>query len=272
VENGAALLLGKARRVVVFTGAGMSAESGVPTFRDGLTGLWARYDASRLATAEAFHADPDLVWGWYEWRRAAARAAEPHAGHLAVAEIEARLPDTVVVTQNVDDLHERAGSRGPVHLHGSLFAPRCIGPGAHTAAAAAVPDTDGPDTDGPNTDGPDTDGLGDGRRIPPPRCDRCGSLVRPGVVWFGEPLPEAALETAVDAAAACEALLIVGTSGVVYPAAEIPRIAARRGAAVIQINPQPTALDRICTINVRGTAARVLPALVAAAWNAAEPR
>jgi NAD-dependent deacetylase len=266
VENNAAsraaLLLGQARRAVVFTGAGMSAESGVPTFRDGLSGLWARYDASRLAAAEAFHADPDLVWGWYEWRRAAARAAEPHAGHLAVAEIEARLPGTVVITQNVDDLHERAGSRAPVHLHGSLFAPRCIGSGAHAPAVAAVPDADGPGADD----------LGDGRRIPPPRCDRCGALVRPGVVWFGETLPQAALETAVNAAAACEVLLIIGTSGVVYPAAEIPRIAARGGAAVIQINPEPTPLDLICTVNLRGTAAQVLPALVAAAWNAAEHR
>jgi NAD-dependent deacetylase len=174
-----------------------------------------------------------------------------------VVEIEARLPETMVVTQNVDDLHEQAGSRVPVHLHGSLFAPRCIGPGAH-----AVPDTDVPGADD----------HGDGRRVPPPRCDRCGALVRPGVVWFGEVLPEAALEAAVNAAAACEVLLIVGTSGVVYPAAEIPRIAARDGAAVIQVDPEPTPLDRVCTVNLRGSAAHVLPALVAAAWNAAEHR
>lgn len=253
--SGAASLLGGARRVVVFTGAGMSAESGVPTFRDGLTGLWARYDASRLATPEAFHADPDLVWGWYEWRRAAARTAEPHAGHRAVAGIEARVPGTLVVTQNVDDLHERAGSTAPVHLHGSLFAPRCVGTGAHPAV---VPD----DTDADPDAGP-----GDGRRMPPPRCDRCGALVRPGVVWFGEPLPEAASTAAVDAAANCDVLLTVGTSGVVYPAAEIPRIAARAGAAVIQVNPEPTPLDRICTVNLRGPAAGILPALVAAAWG-----
>lgn len=243
-----AALLGRARRVVVFTGAGMSAESGVPTFRDDLTGLWARFDAEQLATPEAFHTDPDLVWGWYEWRRARVRRAEPNPGHLATAELADLVPGTVLVTQNVDDLHERAGSRAPIHLHGSLFAPRCVGAGAHPA--------DLPDT------GADP---AEGGRIPPPRCAHCGSLVRPGVVWFGEQLPEAALRTAVEAAAGCDVLLTVGTSGVVHPAAEIPRIAALSGATVIQVNPEPTALDRVCTVNLRGTAARVLPSLVAAA-------
>ena len=235
-----------ARRVVVFTGAGMSAESGVPTFRDDLTGLWSRFDAERLATPEAFHADPDLVWGWYEWRRARVRRAEPNPGHLATAEIETLVPGSVVITQNVDDLHERAGSRAPIHLHGSLFAPRCIGEGAHPAD---VPDTD----------------PGDGGRIPPPRCTHCGALVRPGVVWFGEQLPVAALNAAVEAASSCDVLLTVGTSGVVYPAAEIPRIAMLSGAMVIQVNPEPTPLDRVCAVNLRGTAAQVLPALVASA-------
>ncbi len=253
----AAALLGRARRVVVFTGAGMSAESGVPTFRDDLTGLWARFDAEQLATPEAFHADPDLVWGWYEWRRNRVRRAEPNPGHLAVAELEALLPGTTVVTQNVDDLHERAGSRAPVHLHGSLFTPRCIGAGAHPAG---VPGT--------GTDIGAAD-PGEGSRIPPPRCADCGSLVRPGVVWFGEQLPRGALQAAVEAAAACDVLLTVGTSGVVYPAAEIPRIAAGSGAAVIQVNPDPTPLDRVSTVNLRGTAAQVLAALVAAAREAA---
>lgn len=249
---GAAELLGQARRIVVFTGAGISAESGVPTFRDDLTGLWARFDAERLATPEAFRADPDLVWGWYEWRRARVRRALPNPGHLAVAAIEAMAPATVVVTQNVDDLHERAGSRAPVHLHGSLFSPRCAGEAAHPAAFADS----------------DEDGAAEpaeGRRLPPPRCARCGALVRPGVVWFGEALPEAALGAAVEAAAGCDLLLTVGTSGLVYPAAEIPHVAARRGAAVIQVNPEPTPLDPVCAVNLRGTAAQALPALVAAA-------
>ncbi|MDG4809165.1 NAD-dependent protein deacylase [Micromonospora sp. WMMD1120] len=247
-------LLRAARRIVVCTGAGISAESGVPTFRDDLTGLWARFDAQQLATPEAFHADPDLVWGWYEWRRARVRRARPNAGHLAVAAIEARVPASTVITQNVDDLHERAGSRTAIHLHGSLFAPRCVGVPAHPAALPEPPDDE-------------VIGSPEGRRIPPPRCASCAALVRPGVVWFGEGLPEAALTAAVDAATSCELLLAVGTSGVVYPAAEIPRIAARAGATVLQVNPEPTALDAVCAVNLRGTAAQVLPALVAAAWG-----
>ncbi|MBL6276572.1 NAD-dependent deacylase [Micromonospora fiedleri] len=246
----AAKLLGQARRVVVFTGAGMSAESGVPTFRDALTGLWQRYDAQQLATPEAFDADPALVWGWYEWRRAVVARARPHPGHLAVAAIEARAPHTVLVTQNVDDLHERAGSTAPLHLHGSLFAPRC----SACAHPASIPDPDEP---------------AEGRRLPPPRCDRCSAPVRPGVVWFGEALPQPALEAVAEAAASCDVLLTVGTSGLVYPAAEIPHVAARCGATVIQVNPEPTPLDQVSDINLRGPAARVLPALVDAAWGGA---
>ncbi|MEV0329327.1 NAD-dependent deacylase [Micromonospora echinospora] len=246
----AAELLGRARRVVVFTGAGMSAESGVPTFRDALTGLWQRYDAQALATPEAFRADPALVWGWYEWRRQAVRLAQPNPGHRAVAAIQARVPGTVLITQNVDDLHERAGSPDPVHLHGSLFAPRC------SACARPAPISD--------------DAAGepaDGRRVPPPDCARCAAPVRPGVVWFGEALPGAALEAAVEAASSCDLLVTVGTSGLVYPAAEIPQVAARLGAAVIQVNPEQTPLDPIAEVNLRGPAATVLPALVDAAWG-----
>ncbi|GIF78479.1 SIR2 family NAD-dependent protein deacylase [Asanoa siamensis] len=246
VDPAAAALRG-ARKVVVFSGAGISAESGVPTFRDDLTGLWARFDAAKLATPEAFDDDPDLVWGWYEWRRARTLRAEPNAGHVAVAAIEARVPGSVVVTQNVDDLHERAGSKAPIHLHGSLFAPRCVAAG-HPATVDAAPASD------------------EGRRLPPPRCVECGALVRPGVVWFGEALPEQAFRAAVDAATECDVLLSVGTSGVVYPAAALPMIAANAGATVIQVNPEPTPLDEVCAVNLRGTAADTLPALVAAAW------
>ncbi|MGK5440914.1 SIR2 family NAD-dependent protein deacylase [Micromonospora sp. URMC 105] len=250
----AAQLLGSARRVVVLTGAGISAESGVPTFRDDLTGLWARFDAQQLATAEAFHADPDLVWGWYEWRRARVSRAEPNPGHRAIAAIQTRVPDSTVITQNVDDLHERAGTRAPIHLHGSLFAPRCIAAAGHPATFEDISESEPGQPD-------------EGGRVAPPQCTSCSALVRPGVVWFGEALPQAALTAAVEAAADCDVLLTVGTSGVVYPAAEIPGIAARSGAAVIQVNPQPTPLDRVCAINLRGTAAQVLPALVAAAWE-----
>jgi len=244
----AADALRHARRVVVFTGAGISAESGVPTFRDALTGLWERYDPGELATPQAFRADPDLVWGWYEWRRALVLRAQPNAGHVAVAAIEARVPDAVVVTQNVDDLHERAGSSAPVRLHGSLFAPRC------SACDAPVP-------------GGGTTHAVEGERLAPPQCAGCGGLVRPGVVWFGESLPEDALAAAVEAATQCDVLLTVGTAGVVYPAAEIPQLASRHGATVIQVNPQPTPLDPVASVNLRGTAATVLPELVTATWG-----
>ncbi|XVV10720.1 SIR2 family NAD-dependent protein deacylase [Actinoplanes sp. CA-131856] len=222
--SSAARLLADARRVVVFTGAGMSAESGIPTFRDSLTGLWARFSSGELATPEAFAKDPELVWSWYEWRRAAVEKAAPHAGHEAVAAIGGTL-----ITQNVDDLHERAGSTDPIHLHGSLFAPRCSACGLATAG---------------------------------PVCAACGGRSRPGVVWFGEQLPADALERAVAAAFDCDLLITVGTSGLVYPAAEIPLVAAKGGAAVIQVNPQPTPLDEVATVNLRGTAAALLPAIL----------
>ncbi|MDI6103469.1 NAD-dependent deacylase [Actinoplanes sp. NEAU-A12] len=243
----AAKVLAEARRVVVLTGAGISAESGVPTFRDSLTGLWERYDAQALATPQAFDDDPDLVWGWYEWRRCLIERVRPNPGHEAVAAIEARAPHTVVVTQNVDDLHERAGSAAPIHLHGSLFTPRC----ATCSRPAAVTACDEPE---------------EGRRLAPPRCGQCAGPIRPGVVWFGEALSEEALETAVQEATECDVLLTVGTSGLVYPAAEIPRVAAMFGGTVIQVNPQPTPLDATAAINLHGSAATVLPALVKAAW------
>ncbi|OKI66000.1 SIR2 family NAD-dependent protein deacylase [Micromonospora sp. CB01531] len=252
VPREAVALLGQARRVVIFTGAGMSAESGVPTFRDALTGLWQRFDAQALATSQAFRDDPALVWGWYEWRRSIVGRARPNPGHLAVAAIEARVPDGALVTQNVDDLHERAGSPAPVHLHGSLFAPRCVA----CAHPAPVPAEEEP---------------AEGRRVPPPRCAHCSAPVRPGVVWFGEALPQEALAAAVEATSSCDLLLTVGTSGLVYPAAEIPQVAARFGAAVIQVNPEETPLDAVADVNLRGPAARVLPALVEAVWGGTDP-
>ncbi|WP_430791942.1 SIR2 family NAD-dependent protein deacylase [Actinoplanes sp. G11-F43] len=243
----AAAALAEARRVVVFTGAGISAESGVPTFRDALTGLWERFDAQALATPQAFADDPDLVWGWYEWRRTVIDQVRPNPGHVAVATIEAHVPHTVVVTQNVDDLHERGGSSAPVHLHGSLFTPRCAG------CARPAPAGTGAEPE-------------QGRRLAPPRCAHCAGPIRPGVVWFGEALPEEALETAVQEATDCDVLLTVGTSGLVYPAAEIPKVAAMFGHTVIQVNPRPTPLDEVATLNLRGPAATLLPALVEAAW------
>jgi NAD-dependent deacetylase len=244
----AADLLGQAKRIVLFTGAGVSAESGIPTFRDALTGLWEQFDPQKLSTPEAFSDDPALVWGWYEWRRAAVERVGPNDGHRALAAIEQRAEECTLVTQNVDDLHERAGSRAPIHLHGSLFTPRCSACG-RPAPLAAAPAEAGP--------------------LTPPPCEHCGAPIRPGVVWFGEALPSDQFEAAVAAAANADLLITVGTSGLVFPAAEIPQVTARMGGEVIQVNPQPTPLDPVARVNLHGSAAQVLPALVEAAWPAA---
>lgn len=210
-------------RIAVLTGAGMSAESGVPTFRDALTGLWARFDPERLATEAAFHADPALVWGWYRWRAAQVLRVEPHAGHRAIAQLAARGIAADVVTQNVDDLHERAGSTDVVHVHGHLLRSRCIACGA-----THVPD---PIAAEPRP-------TGDGAREMPPRCDACGGLFRPAVVWFGEALPEAAWTRALEAVERCDRVVVVGTSGLVQPAASLPALARELGKPVLEINPQ----------------------------------
>ncbi len=238
--------LGKARHVVVFTGAGMSAESGIPTFRDALTGLWSQYEAERLATPEAFRRDPALVWGWYEWRRLRALQAQPHEGHVALAAIERHVGRMTLITQNVDDLHERAGSREVLHLHGSLHAPRCSRCGqAHALSTVWPGEPEG------------------GRRLAPPACVACAAPVRPGVVWFGESLPADVLQRAAAAADDCDLWITVGTSGLVYPAAELPQRAARAGAQLVQINPQATPLDDWYAHRLRSSAATVLPQIAA---------
>jgi len=234
-------------RIAFLTGAGMSAESGVPTFRDALTGLWARFDPAGLATPEAFRRDPALCWGWYRWRAALVRRARPNAGHLAIAGLAGRGHEVTVVTQNVDDLHERAGSRDVVHLHGSLFATRCFDCGR-----PAVPD--------PILEGLDAIG-GAGAREAPPACVACGGPCRPGVVWFGEPLPADAWERACEALAACELLVVVGTSGLVQPAASLPRLAREAGARVVEINPVESAVSALAHESLRmgaGEGMRVL--------------
>lgn len=238
--------LREARHLVVLTGAGISAESGIPTFRDALTGLWARFDPEQLATREGFLADPRLVWGWYVGRYAGMADAQPNAGHRALAALAGRRGLFTLVTQNVDDLHERAGSRDVVRLHGSLAAARCL-ECSHTHPMPAV-----------------TPPHPGGSRLEPPRCLACGGLVRPGVVWFGENLPADALARAQAAAADADAMLVVGTSGLVHPAAGLPARARAAGALVVQVNPQPTELDAVCHHHLRGTAAQVLPGLVRA--------
>ena len=202
-----------ARHVCVLTGAGISAESGVPTFRDAQTGLWAKYDPMQLATPEAFEANPELVWDWYHYRRELVLAVEPNAAHRSLAELAELVPRLTLVTQNVDGLHARAGSRDVIEFHGNLFVTRCF-------------------ADGTVVEGVDSEAL--------PYCPSCDSPLRPGVVWFGESIPEAALNESFAAAADCDVFLSIGTSSQIYPAAGLIDIALESGAFVAEINPDPT--------------------------------
>lgn len=232
-----------AQHVVVFTGAGVSAESGVSTFRDALTGLWARFDPMQLATPEAFLADPELVWGWYEWRRQLLLKSQPNPAHHAIIKLAQRVPKLTVITQNVDDLHERAGSRDVLHLHGSIFNPRCFNC-AQPYALTSAPE------------------MSHEHALPPPICSHCQGMIRPGVVWFGEALPQVEMQAAFNAAENCDVLLSVGTSGVVQPAAQIPALALRRGAWVVHINPEPVRSQHPRELSLAGAAGQILPLLV----------
>lgn len=231
-------LLADAARVAVLTGAGVSAESGIPTFRDALTGLWASYDPEELATPEAFARNPRLVWDWYAERRSQVRDCEPNAAHLALARWEARHPRFPLITQNVDGLHQRAGSRNVYELHGNILRVRC------SREATRF-----------------TEWREAAEAIPPP-CPQCGAALRPDVVWFGESLPSDALAAAERAARECDVLLVVGTSGVVYPAAGLAHVAAGAGAAVVEVNPDPTPLTPLARSSLRGPAGSVLPQIL----------
>ena len=235
----------EASRITVLTGAGMSAESGIATFRDARSGLWKDFDPKDLASPEGWLADSDLVWGWYRWRAELVRRSEPNAGHVALAQWQQRA-HVDIATQNVDDLHERAGATVLSHVHGSLFEPYCSDCGTRAqfdAAGDAPAEAD--------------------QRVPPPECPLCGGLIRPGAVWFGESLPEAAWEAAEDAVRAADLVLVVGTSGVVYPFAGLPAIARSAGATVVEINPVETEVSDMADHRWRITAATGLPALVA---------
>jgi NAD-dependent deacetylase len=231
--------LKSARRVVALTGAGVSAESGIPTFRDAQTGLWAKYDPAQLATVDAFARDPKLVWEWYEWRRARLRDTQPNAGHYALAAMTKLFPVFVVVTQNIDGLHQLAGSPDVIELHGNLQRNRCARENVIVDRAAARPAANGLLT-----------------------CPRCGAYLRPDVVWFGETLPRDALERAFAEAMRCDALFAIGTSGIVEPAASLPRCAKRAGAFIVEVNPEETPLSAIADVVLRGKAGEVLPKIV----------
>lgn len=226
-----------ARSVVVMTGAGTSAESGVPTFRDAQTGLWARYDPTELATPEAFEQNPKLVWDWYAWRRELCAGAEPNAGHRALVALADLLPLTLV-TQNVDGLHQRAGSHGVIELHGNIGRIICSR------------------TRQPADRWQETDGV--------PLHPVTGARLRPDVVWFGESLPEQALHAAERAAREADVFFSVGTSSLVWPAAGLAHLAKRAGAVLVEVNPGETPLSEHADHVLRGPSGQVLPELLAA--------
>lgn len=236
-----------ARRIVVFTGAGVSAESGIPTFRDAQTGLWARFQAEDLATPEAFRRDPETVWKWYEWRRTLMRGVQPNPAHIAIKQLEQLVDHVTVITQNVDGLHAFAGSSEVIELHGNIwsnFCSECGRPAKNTLTqiecAIEVP----------------------------PRCVHCKGYLRPGVVWFGESLPIAAWRAAAESLEQVDIFFCIGTSSLVEPAASLPREARAYGCTVVQINTEATSHDAIAQYVVRGKAGEVLPALLHAVWPA----
>jgi NAD-dependent deacetylase len=225
--------------LVVLTGAGISAESGLATFR-GPEGIWEGRNPMELASPEAFRTDPMTVWRFYDWRRQQALKAAPNPAHLALAAWEREHDDFTLITQNVDGLHERAGSRNVVRLHGSLWRLRCT------------------------AEGREFDDVREDLGPLPPRCE-CGGMLRPGVVWFGESLPAEAIERADRASRAARLVLVIGTSSLVYPAAALPQVAKSAGAYVVEINPEPTPLSAQVDERLAGPAGRIVPALAEAA-------
>jgi len=228
-------------RVAVLSGAGISAESGVPTFRDDKNGLWARFDPYELSSTRGWRRNPERVWGWYLWRHYLVAKVQPNEGHRAIAAWQDQA-DVSVITQNVDDLHERAGSSPVHHLHGSLFEFRCDRCGlAYTETLPEMAEAT--------------------IEVEPPVC-LCGGLIRPDIVWFGEPLPQGPWQAAVEATETADVMVVVGTSAIVYPAAGLPDLALSRGTAVIEVNPEPTPLTSSATISIRESASRALPGLL----------
>jgi NAD-dependent deacetylase len=240
-----ARLLSNAQHLVVFSGAGISKESGIPTFRDAHDGLWARYDATQLATPGAFLRNPKLVWDWYEYRRGLVAQANPNAGHYALIELEALLPQVIVVTQNIDGFHEMVGNTDVICLHGNIQLNRCFS----------------------NCQGDptyvDVNQLEYDHEAGPPRCPYCQkAYVRPAVVWFEEALPAAALERAFQVSAEADVMLVIGTSGAVYPAAHLPFITHQNGGTILEINPNPSSISSIARCRLVGPSGELLPCVV----------
>lgn len=237
--------IAKAQLLVVLTGAGISKESGVPTFRDAQDGLWSRYDPQELATPAAFRRNPDLVWSWYMYRTNLVGAAAPNPGHFALAELENFVPEIIILTQNVDGLHAQAGSTDIIELHGKLGRWKCFAAcqGNPTLVDLAQIEYDAEHA---------------------PQCPYCSDRVRPDVVWFGEALSRSALDRAIEVAQQCNVMLVVGTSGVVEPAASLPQIARSAGATVIEVNPEPSMITSDANYFLQGKSGEILPALVEA--------
>lgn len=234
--------LTKASRVAVLTGAGVSQESGLRTFRDAQSGLWAQYRPEDLATPRAFERDPKLVWDWYAYRREAVKGTRPNAGHYALAEMEKKIPEFTLITQNVDGLHYMAGSKNILELHGNILNVRC-------SVCGTFADTWSDDIEFV------------------PRCEKCDGLLRPDVVWFEESLPREQLEAAVNATRTCQVFFSIGTSGVVQPAAALANAAKAEGSVVIEINAEPTPLTPKVDFAIHGKSGEILPELVKAAWG-----
>lgn len=231
----AAQKIASARALTVLTGAGISKESGIPTFRDARDGLWAKYDPHELATREGFLANPRIVWEWYEYRRDMVRKAVPNPGHLALAAIEKLISECTVITQNVDGLHQTAGTGNVIELHGNIMRNKCF---EEDRVVRSWDD-----------------------RTVPPTCS-CGSPIRPDVVWFGEPLPAALLERAFTVSRASDVMMVVGTSGFVQPAASLPVVALQSGAWIVQVNIEPTPLSAEVHVFIEGKSGLVLPYIV----------
>ena len=235
-------LLLRTSKLAALTGAGISQESGLRTFRDAQAGLWSQYKPEELASPEAFARDPKLIWDWYAWRREAIKAVRPNPGHYALVEIEKRVSQFTLITQNVDGLHRMAGSMNLLEIHGNIQRVRC----AECSTFAEIWDDDMESV---------------------PRCEVCGGLLRPDVVWFGESLPRNQLEGAIEAARSCEVFLSIGTSGIVQPAASLAYAARNRGAIVIEINAEPTPLTPKANYFLQGKSGEILPELVKAVWG-----
>lgn len=242
----AADLIKNAATIAVLTGAGVSKESGVPTFRDAMDGLWAKFDPQQLATPQAFKADPKLVWDWYEYRRGLVRGAKPNPGHFALAELEKRYPSLTIITQNVDDLHEQAGSKNIIHLHGNIAQSKCFD---NCQGNPTLIDLDSYEWDHENT---------------PPPCPHCGAHVRPDVVWFNEMLPLDELDRAKVVSVSCDVMIVVGTSGLVTPAASMPEYARQAGAKIIEVNPDYSMITRIADVKLEGASGEMLPKVIEA--------